>query len=69
MSDFSEPLPMAARDAPPNSCEVCGREACECPRPLGECCSCRVPIFEQDGWMVDSDGGHYCQKCWPGGEA
>ena len=55
--------PMAAE------CEVCGRVACECPRPLGECCSCRVPIFEADAWMVDSEGGHYCLKCWPGGEA
>jgi hypothetical protein len=49
-------------------CEVCGREACECPRPLGECCSCRVPIFEADAWMVDSEGGHFCARCWPGGD-
>jgi hypothetical protein len=54
---------------PMAECEVCGREICECPRPLGECCECRVPIFEADSWMVDSEGGHYCQKCWPGGEA
>jgi hypothetical protein len=54
---------------PMAECEVCGRVACECPRPLGECCECRVPIHEQDAWMVDSEGGHYCLKCWPGGEA
>jgi hypothetical protein len=52
-----------------DSCPACGRVECECPRPLGECCECRVPIFEADAWMVDSDGGHYCLKCWPGGEA
>ena len=24
----------------PMECEVCGREVCECPHPLGECAEC-----------------------------
>ena len=54
---------------PGEECEVCGREVCECPPPLGECDECRVPIYEGDRWAVDSEGGRWCLKCWPGGEA
>jgi len=50
-------------------CEVCGRKVCECPHPLGECVECCTPIFAGDPWMVDSEGGHWCARCWPGGEA
>jgi len=45
-------------------CEVCGREVCECPRPLGECCICKTPIFNEDNALTDLEGEHYCLSCW-----
>jgi hypothetical protein len=53
----------------PMECEVCGREVCECPHPLGECAECSGLVFDGDPWMVDSEGSQWCMRCWPGGEA
>jgi hypothetical protein len=50
-------------------CEVCGREVCDCPRPIAECCVCRVEIYDGDRWLTDAEGDAWCPKCLPGGEA
>ena len=46
-------------------CEVCGREPCECPRPLGECCICKTPIFDEKDALTDPEGDHWCRACGP----
>jgi hypothetical protein len=56
------------RSVPLAECEVCGREICECPRPLGECSECHAHLWESDPWGVDLDGVYWCQKCWPGAD-
>jgi hypothetical protein len=37
----------------------------EIPRPLGECCVCKTPIFDERHAITDSEGDHYCLICGP----
>ena len=44
-------------------CPACGTSPCECPDPLGQCRGCRVLLYEDDAWVTDTEGEHWCAQC------
>jgi hypothetical protein len=37
-------------------------------RPIGECCICKTPIFNERDATTDDEGDHYCLPCYPPNE-